>query len=111
MNSETSAYTGLYRLHITLIQAHDLTAKDKGGKLIKSNSRVECDTIDTPVAGTSDPYVKFVLGKATGQEAAAKSSVIKEILDPIWDEEFNIIVDNLGVGLVLRVFHYYFEVI
>jgi len=52
--------------------------------------------------GTSDPYVKFVWGKSTTE--AAKSTVVKENCDPIWDEEFNITVDNISMGLLVRVY-------
>ena len=49
-------------------------------------------------AGTSDPYVKFKLGN----NEIGRSQIIKKNLDPIWDEEFNINIENVrAVGPLL----------
>ena len=49
--------------------------------------------------GTSDPYVKFKIGN----NEVGRSQVIKKNLDPIWDEEFNITIDDVRTGLFIQV--------
>ncbi|ELP86892.1 calcium binding protein, putative [Entamoeba invadens IP1] len=52
-----------------------------------------------PVADitTSDPYVKFVVG-----DKSFKTSVIKETLDPIWNETYQVIT-TIGEQLIFKV--------
>lgn len=49
--------------------------------------------------GTSDPYVKFKIGNT----AVYRSKTIYRDLNPLWDEEFDIFVDDLTTPLNVRV--------
>lgn len=51
------------------------------------------------MTGTSDPYVKFKIGN----NEVARSEVIKKNLNPIWDEEFNIMIEDIRNGLFVQV--------
>uniref|UniRef100_A0A1A7WEX9 Extended synaptotagmin-like protein 1b n=1 Tax=Iconisemion striatum TaxID=60296 RepID=A0A1A7WEX9_9TELE len=69
------AKEGVLRIH--LLEAHDLVAKDNmmGGM----------------VKGKSDPYVKINIGKVT-----FKSHVIKENLNPTWNEMYEVVLSGSG---------------
>ena len=54
------------------------------------------------MAGTSDPYVKFKMGN----KVIHKSKTIYRDLNPTWDEDFDVTVDDLGTPLQVRVFDY-----
>lgn len=74
--------TGPFRLHINLKQGRNLAIKDS--------------------CGTSDPYVKFKIGNT----AVYRSKTIYRDLNPLWDEEFDIFIDDLTTPLNVRVFDY-----
>ncbi|XP_046657711.1 multiple C2 and transmembrane domain-containing protein-like [Daphnia pulicaria] len=73
---------GPFRLHVVLKQGRDLAAKDS--------------------CGTSDPYVKFKLGN----KVIYRSKTIHRDLNPIWEEDFDIYLDDLNTPLHIRVFDY-----
>ncbi|KAH9497246.1 Multiple C2 and transmembrane domain-containing protein 2 [Dermatophagoides farinae] len=52
--------------------------------------------------GTSDPYVKFMLGN----RVVYKSQTKYKTLNPIWDEYFVLPVDNICEPMTLKVFDY-----
>ncbi|KAL7848178.1 hypothetical protein AOLI_G00228960 [Acnodon oligacanthus] len=75
---------GMYKLDILLKRGHNLAIRDRGG--------------------TSDPYVKFKLGK----KEVFRSKVIYKNLNPVWDERFCLPIDNLHEALYIKVFDYDF---
>uniref|UniRef100_A0AAR2K0W1 C2 domain-containing protein n=1 Tax=Pygocentrus nattereri TaxID=42514 RepID=A0AAR2K0W1_PYGNA len=75
---------GMYKLDILLKRGHNLAIRDRGG--------------------TSDPYVKFKLGK----KEVFRSKVIYKNLNPVWDERFCLPIDNLHEPLYIKVFDYDF---
>uniref|UniRef100_A0AAR2JM28 Multiple C2 and transmembrane domain-containing protein 1 n=1 Tax=Pygocentrus nattereri TaxID=42514 RepID=A0AAR2JM28_PYGNA len=90
-HSDTCLYTqsmlpspGMYKLDILLKRGHNLAIRDRGG--------------------TSDPYVKFKLGK----KEVFRSKVIYKNLNPVWDERFCLPIDNLHEPLYIKVFDYDF---
>ncbi|OHT00693.1 hypothetical protein TRFO_32557 [Tritrichomonas foetus] len=58
------------RLHVKVCEAHDLIAADIGGK--------------------SDPYCKLKLKSFGKKDKALKTKTIKETLDPVWNQEFDL---------------------
>ncbi|KAG1925809.1 extended synaptotagmin-2, partial [Pimephales promelas] len=70
---------GVLRLH--LLEAQDLVAKDKMGGMMK---------------GKSDPYVKIHIGDTT-----FKSHVIKENLNPTWNEMYELVLASSSTSDVL----------
>nr|CAH0111794.1 unnamed protein product [Daphnia galeata] len=73
---------GPFRLHVVLKQGRDLAAKDS--------------------CGTSDPYVKFKLGS----KVIYRSKTVYRDLNPIWEEDFDVHLDDLNTPLHIRVFDY-----
>jgi Ca2+-dependent lipid-binding protein len=55
-------------------------------------------------SGTSDPYVKFKLGN----RQVYRSKTISKTLNPVWNEHFTTILDNINQILSLRVYDYDF---
>ncbi|XP_051563285.1 uncharacterized protein LOC127446426 isoform X3 [Myxocyprinus asiaticus] len=78
------ATEGVLRVH--LVEAQDLVAKD--------------NLVGGMVKGKSDPYVKIQIGGET-----FKSNVIKENLNPTWNEMYEVVLTPLpGQELTLEVF-------
>ncbi|XP_041519277.1 multiple C2 and transmembrane domain-containing protein 1 isoform X3 [Microtus oregoni] len=75
---------GMYQLDITLRRGQSLAARDRGG--------------------TSDPYVKFKIGR----KEVFRSKIIHKNLNPVWEEKACIIVDHLREPLYIKVFDYDF---
>ncbi|KAI4890423.1 hypothetical protein NFI96_010809 [Prochilodus magdalenae] len=75
---------GMYKLDILLKRGHNLAIRDRGG--------------------TSDPYVKFKIGK----KEVFRSKIIQKNLNPVWNERFCLPVDNLHEPLYIKVFDYDF---
>lgn len=73
-----------YQLEVHLHYGKDLLAKDAGG--------------------TSDPYVKFKIGA----KQLYRSKTISKTLNPVWNEHFMTLIDDLTFPLVIRVFDYDF---
>jgi len=73
---------GPFRLHVFLRQGRDLAVKD--------------------TCGTSDPYVKF----KQFNKMLHRSKTIYRDLNPTWDEEFDLAIDDLSTPLNVRVFDY-----
>ncbi|XP_067838951.1 multiple C2 and transmembrane domain-containing protein 1-like isoform X3 [Heptranchias perlo] len=80
----TSAHTGMYQLNILLKSGHNLAIRDRGG--------------------TSDPYVKF---KIAGKEVF-RSKIIHKNLNPIWNEETSLPIENIAEPLYIKVYDYDF---
>ncbi|XP_072514792.1 multiple C2 and transmembrane domain-containing protein 1 isoform X2 [Salminus brasiliensis] len=76
--------SGMYKLDILLKRGHNLAIRDRGG--------------------SSDPYVKFKLGK----KEVFRSKIIHKNLNPEWDESFCLPVENLNEPLYIKVFDYDF---
>ncbi|XP_075832535.1 multiple C2 and transmembrane domain-containing protein 1 isoform X3 [Microtus pennsylvanicus] len=74
----------MYQLDITLRRGQSLAARDRGG--------------------TSDPYVKFKIGR----KEVFRSKIIHKNLNPVWEEKACIIVDHLREPLYIKVFDYDF---
>uniref|UniRef100_F6S8C5 Multiple C2 and transmembrane domain-containing protein 1 n=1 Tax=Callithrix jacchus TaxID=9483 RepID=F6S8C5_CALJA len=75
---------GMYQLDITLRKGQSLAARDRGG--------------------TSDPYVKFKIGR----KEVFRSKIIHKNLNPVWEEKACILVDHLREPLYIKVFDYDF---
>ncbi|XP_012577395.1 PREDICTED: multiple C2 and transmembrane domain-containing protein 1 isoform X1 [Condylura cristata] len=75
---------GMYQLDITLRRGQHLAARDRGG--------------------TSDPYVKFKIGR----KEVFRSRIIHKNLNPVWDEKACILVEHLREPLYIKVFDYDF---
>ncbi|XP_055968526.1 multiple C2 and transmembrane domain-containing protein 1 isoform X7 [Sorex fumeus] len=75
---------GMYQLDITLRRGQSLAARDRGG--------------------TSDPYVKFKIGR----KEVFRSKIIHKNLNPVWEEKACIFVDHLREPLYVKVFDYDF---
>lgn len=75
---------GMYQLDITLRKGQSLAARDRGG--------------------TSDPYVKFKIGR----KEIFRSKIIHKNLNPVWEEKACILVDHLREPLYVKVFDYDF---
>jgi hypothetical protein len=98
---------GPFRLHVVLKQGRDLAAKDSCGRAnvvpakhwepSKTDNKKYC--IDYWNSGTSDPYVKFKLGN----KVIYRSKTIHRDLNPIWEEDFDIHLDDLNTPLHIRV--------
>ena len=73
-----------YQLEVHLHYGKDLLAKDTGG--------------------TSDPYVKFKIGP----KQLYRSRTISKTLNPIWNEHFMALIDDISQPLILKVFDYDF---
>lgn len=54
--------------------------------------------------GTSDPYVKFFIG----DKVMYRSKTVKKSLDPKWDENFTLPIEDIFTPLVIRGFDYDF---
>ncbi|XP_049324626.1 multiple C2 and transmembrane domain-containing protein 1 isoform X2 [Astyanax mexicanus] len=74
----------MYLLEVLLKRGHNLAVRDRGG--------------------TSDPYVKFKLGK----KEVFRSKIIHKNLNPEWEERFCLPVENLNEPLYIKVFDYDF---
>ncbi|KAM4809097.1 multiple C2 and transmembrane domain-containing protein 1 isoform 2-T2 [Rhinophrynus dorsalis] len=74
----------MYQLDVTLKRGNHLAARDRGG--------------------TSDPYVKFKIG---GKEVFRSKTVHKN-LNPVWDENVSLLIDDLQDPLYVKVFDYDF---
>ncbi|XP_069348006.1 multiple C2 and transmembrane domain-containing protein 1 isoform X6 [Eulemur rufifrons] len=74
----------MYQLDITLRRGQSLAARDRGG--------------------TSDPYVKFKIGR----KEVFRSKIIHKNLNPVWEEKACILVDHLREPLYIKVFDYDF---
>lgn len=72
------------QLEVHLHHGKDLLAKDTGG--------------------TSDPYIKFKIGP----KQLYRSKTISKTLNPVWNEHFMALIDDLSQPLVLKVFDYDF---
>ncbi|XP_051876276.1 multiple C2 and transmembrane domain-containing protein 1-like isoform X2 [Pristis pectinata] len=79
-----SASTGMYQLNVLLKSGHNLAVRDRGG--------------------TSDPYVKF---KIAGKEVF-RSKIIHKNLNPVWDEDISLLMENITEPLYIKVFDYDF---
>ncbi|XP_055489302.1 multiple C2 and transmembrane domain-containing protein 1-like isoform X2 [Leucoraja erinacea] len=79
-----SASTGMYQLNILLKSGHRLAVRDRGG--------------------TSDPYVKLKIG---GREIF-RSRIIHKSLNPVWNEDISILMENITEPLYIKVFDYDF---
>ncbi|XP_078070900.1 multiple C2 and transmembrane domain-containing protein 1 isoform X1 [Mustelus asterias] len=79
-----SANPGMYQLNILLKRGHNLAIRDRGG--------------------TSDPYVKF---KMAGKEVY-RSKIIHKNLNPVWNEETSLLIQNVAEPLYIKVFDYDF---
>uniref|UniRef100_UPI00398E385C multiple C2 and transmembrane domain-containing protein 1 isoform X1 n=1 Tax=Pristiophorus japonicus TaxID=55135 RepID=UPI00398E385C len=79
-----SASTGMYQLSIRLKSGHNLAIRDRGG--------------------TSDPYVKI---KLAGKEVF-RSKIIHKNLNPIWNEDTSLLIENIVEPLYIKVFDYDF---
>ncbi|XP_040584777.1 multiple C2 and transmembrane domain-containing protein 1 isoform X3 [Mesocricetus auratus] len=75
---------GMYQLDITLRRGQSLAARDRGG--------------------TSDPYVKFKIGR----KEVFRSKIIHKNLNPVWEERTCILVEHLREPLYVKVFDYDF---
>ncbi|XP_054544438.1 multiple C2 and transmembrane domain-containing protein 1 isoform X2 [Talpa occidentalis] len=75
---------GMYQLDITLRRGQSLAARDRGG--------------------TSDPYVKFKIGR----KEVFRSKIIHKNLNPVWDEKACILIEHLREPLYIKVFDYDF---
>ncbi|XP_008827555.2 multiple C2 and transmembrane domain-containing protein 1 isoform X3 [Nannospalax galili] len=75
---------GMYQLDITLRRGQSLAARDRGG--------------------TSDPYVKFKIGR----KEVFRSKTIHKNLNPVWEEKACILIDHLREPLYIKVFDYDF---
>ncbi|KAF4804621.1 Multiple C2 and transmembrane domain-containing protein 2 [Turdus rufiventris] len=75
---------GMYQLDVTLRRGQNLAARDRGG--------------------TSDPYVKFKLGR----KEVFRSKTVYKNLNPVWEEKVYILIDNLREPLYIKVFDYDF---
>ncbi|XP_048187231.1 multiple C2 and transmembrane domain-containing protein 1 isoform X7 [Perognathus longimembris pacificus] len=75
---------GMYQLDITLRRGQSLAARDRGG--------------------TSDPYVKFKIGR----KEVFRSKIIHKNLNPVWEEKSCILVEHLREPLYIKVFDYDF---
>lgn len=75
---------GMYQLDITLRRGQSLAARDRGG--------------------TSDPYVKFKIGR----KEVFRSKIIHKNLNPVWEEKAYVLVDHLREPLYIKVFDYDF---
>ncbi|XP_060239572.1 multiple C2 and transmembrane domain-containing protein 1 isoform X3 [Meriones unguiculatus] len=75
---------GMYQLDITLRKGQSLAARDRGG--------------------TSDPYVKFKIGR----KEVFRSKIIHKNLNPVWEEKACILVEHLREPLYVKVFDYDF---
>lgn len=75
---------GMYQLDITLRRGQGLAARDRGG--------------------TSDPYVKFKIGR----KEVFRSKTIHKNLNPVWEEKACILVEHLREPLYIKVFDYDF---
>uniref|UniRef100_A0A8C2R751 C2 domain-containing protein n=1 Tax=Capra hircus TaxID=9925 RepID=A0A8C2R751_CAPHI len=74
----------MYQLDITLRRGQSLAARDRGG--------------------TSDPYVKFKIGR----KEVFRSKIIHKNLNPVWEEKACLLVDHLREPLYIKVFDYDF---
>ncbi|XP_067885811.1 multiple C2 and transmembrane domain-containing protein 1-like isoform X2 [Heterodontus francisci] len=79
-----SANSGMYQLNILLKSGHNLAIRDR--------------------RGTSDPYVKF---KIAGKEVF-RSKIIHKNLNPVWNEETSLLIQNIAEPLYIKVFDYDF---
>ncbi|XP_058388145.1 multiple C2 and transmembrane domain-containing protein 1 isoform X3 [Diceros bicornis minor] len=75
---------GMYQLDITLRRGQSLAARDRGG--------------------TSDPYVKFKIGR----KEVFRSKIIHKNLNPVWEEKACILLQHLREPLYVKVFDYDF---
>ncbi|XP_014652690.1 PREDICTED: multiple C2 and transmembrane domain-containing protein 1 isoform X6 [Ceratotherium simum simum] len=75
---------GMYQLDITLRRGQSLAARDRGG--------------------TSDPYVKFKIGR----KEVFRSKIIHKNLNPVWEEKASILLQHLREPLYIKVFDYDF---
>ncbi|XP_078468681.1 multiple C2 and transmembrane domain-containing protein 1 isoform X2 [Lampetra fluviatilis] len=75
-----SAPGSLYQLSLRLREGRNLVIRDRGG--------------------TSDPYVKFKLGG----KMVYKSKIIYKNLNPVWNEPFVLLLDNLKERIHVKVF-------
>lgn len=75
---------GMYQLDITLRRGQSLAARDRGG--------------------TSDPYVKFKIGR----KEVFRSKIIHKNLNPVWEEKASVLVEHLREPLYIKVFDYDF---
>ncbi|XP_051028484.1 multiple C2 and transmembrane domain-containing protein 1 isoform X3 [Acomys russatus] len=78
------AEPGMYQLDITLRKGQSLAARDRGG--------------------TSDPYVKFKIGR----KEVFRSKIIHKNLNPVWEEKACVFIDHLREPLYVKVFDYDF---
>ena len=74
--------TNLYCCLIHLKAGHDLTVKDS--------------------CGTSDPYVKFF----HDGKMVYKSKTVYKQLNPVWDEKFDLIIEDVSLPLDIKVYDY-----
>ncbi|KAK1800860.1 hypothetical protein P4O66_006059 [Electrophorus voltai] len=76
--------SGMYKLDIVLRRGHNLAVRDR--------------------TGTSDPYVKFKICR----KEVFRSKTVHKSLNPVWDEQICLMVDNLHEPLYIKVFDYDF---
>uniref|UniRef100_A0A4W4DZS9 C2 domain-containing protein n=1 Tax=Electrophorus electricus TaxID=8005 RepID=A0A4W4DZS9_ELEEL len=74
----------MYKLDIVLRRGHNLAVRDR--------------------TGTSDPYVKFKICR----KEVFRSKTVHKSLNPVWDEQICLMVDNLHEPLYIKVFDYDF---
>uniref|UniRef100_A0A915KEL3 C2 domain-containing protein n=1 Tax=Romanomermis culicivorax TaxID=13658 RepID=A0A915KEL3_ROMCU len=63
------------------------------------------DLVIRDTSGTSDPYVKFKYKNKT----IYKSTIIYKNLNPVWDERFSHILDDLTLPLIVQIFRKLFS--
>ena len=80
MTSEEKEEITSFRVDISILSGHELIAMDRGG--------------------TSDPYVSIMHGK----EQLHKTQVKKKTVNPVWNEEAEIFLENLSSPLTFKVF-------
>uniref|UniRef100_A0A4W4DY42 C2 domain-containing protein n=1 Tax=Electrophorus electricus TaxID=8005 RepID=A0A4W4DY42_ELEEL len=72
-------FSGMYKLDIVLRRGHNLAVRDR--------------------TGTSDPYVKFKICR----KEVFRSKTVHKSLNPVWDEQICLMVDNLHEPLYIKV--------
>ena len=73
-----------------------------GGVLAVWRARGGVLSVWRAVAGTSDPYVKFKMGR----KQCYKSRIVYKNLNPKWDEKFTLPIEDPYVPIQVKVFDY-----
>ena len=95
-------HSGFFSLSVHLKEGHDLVIRDSCGQY-----HVQCHTMvcyppckAVSFTGTSDPYVRFKVGGKT----LYKSCIVFRNLNPVWDESFDLALDDVTHPLRMVVF-------